>query len=87
MTPALLRLLARQVLPWLSEDDRVETGRILIDGRPLPTVRVHATLDKWGDWSHPPTRTLDAPAERIAIWWGGALVVALHVRRAVEVDA
>jgi len=73
MTPALLLLAARQLLPWLTEDGRWEVEPV--DG--VPVIRVYADLDRWGDWTHRPTRTEGGPTERRAMWFGGALVVAL----------
>ena len=81
MTPAILLRIARQVLPWLTEDDCHEVR----GATSMPLLVVYSGSERWGDWSAPPSMTREVRAERWAAWHMGALVVSLSCRRDVVV--
>ena len=76
MTPALLARIVALVLPW-------HEGPIDYDGT---TAIVYAGPDRWGDWTSTPHAIGRHHGERAALWHAGAVIVALVVRAAVEVD-
>ena len=83
MTPAIIRRIARQVLPWLDDEDPAAFDAVGGQHR----VTVYATEDRWAGWSSPPTRQTATRTRRVAVWWSSLVVVVLVVDRPVTVDA